>query len=95
MNPFKNLFKNQTEIKKTVEHKNYVPENFEGISDAEFDHVVGMFTPGENSILTDAGRGEFLNSVKSVIERGEKTKEEILEDMRDLPAEEFYIKYNS
>lgn len=95
MNPFKNLFDRKKENKKTVEHKNYVPENFEGISDAQFDHVIGMFSPGENSILTHAGRDEFLNSVKSFIERGEKTKEEILEDMRDLPAEEFYIKYNS
>jgi hypothetical protein len=90
-NPFKNLF-NKPENKN--EHKNYVPENFEGISDAEFEHVIKMFTPGKNSMLTSIGKEEFVESVKEFIQKGEKTKEEILQDMKDLSGEEFYKKYS-
>ncbi len=94
MNPFKNLF-NKQETEKPTEHKNYVPENFEGISDAQFEHFIGMFNPGKNSLLTTIGKQEFMESVKGFLERGEKTKEEILQDMKDLSGNEFYKKYKS
>lgn len=93
MNPFNNLF-NKQKTEKPTEHKNYVPENFEGISDAQFEHFIGMFMPGKNSLLTTIGKQEFMESVKGFLERGEKTKEEILQDMKDLSGEEFYKKYN-
>lgn len=93
MNPFKNLF-NKQGIKKPAEFKSYVPENFQGISDTQFEHVISMFMPGKNSLLTPLGKQEFMESIKGFLERGEKTKEEILQDMKDLPGEEFYKKYS-
>lgn len=94
MNPFKNLF-NKQENKQPAEYKNFVPENFEGISDAQFEHVVGMFRLSQNSLLTSTGKEEFIQSIKNIIEKGETTKEEVLQDMKDLSGEEFYKKYSN
>ncbi len=90
-----NPFKKQEQVQKSeaVQNESVQEEITVPISDAEFEHKLGMFRPGKNQFLTEIGKAEFLNGIKNAIANEETTQEQVLKDLKNLEPMDFYEKY--
>ncbi len=91
LNPFKK--QKQVQKPKIIQNKSIQEEVITPISDAEFEHKLGMFRPEKNQFLTEIGKTEFLNGIKNAIANRETTQGQVLKDLKNLELMDFYEKY--
>lgn len=90
LNPFKKHEQVPRQEPESAEEEVIMP-----ISDAEFQHKIGMLDLGKNQYLTEIGRTEFMDGVNNAIKNGDITQEQVLRDLKNLQGVEFYEKYKA